>query len=81
MNLEANHASARQDHLPVPLSAFIGRTMEIAEVKSLLAGQRLLTLTGPGGCGKTRLAIQNINTALLDTTVDPLMPEAMVYAP
>jgi non-specific serine/threonine protein kinase len=40
------------------LSSFIGRGKELAEVKELLAGHRLLTLTGPGGCGKTRLALE-----------------------
>lgn len=45
-------------NLPVQLTPFIGRQREIAEVKQLLAGMRLITLTGPGGCGKTRLALQ-----------------------
>src|SRR5437588_9538657 len=44
--------------LPRPLSSFVGRRSEIAELKSILARTRLLTLTGPGGCGKTRLAIE-----------------------
>src|SRR6266571_2729462 len=42
----------------VPLSSFIGRERELQEVKRLLGGTRLLTLTGPGGVGKTRLAIE-----------------------
>src|SRR3984893_14168617 len=41
-----------------PLSSFIGRERELQEVKRLLSGMRLLTLTGPGGVGKTRLAIE-----------------------
>jgi len=46
------------DNLPIPLSSFIGREREIVEVKRLLTEHRLLTLTGPGGSGKTRLALQ-----------------------
>ena len=45
------------NNLPLQLSSFIGREREIAEVNGLLAANRLLTLTGPGGCGKTRLAL------------------------
>jgi predicted ATPase/class 3 adenylate cyclase len=45
-------------NLPVQLTSFIGREGEIAEVKRLLATARLLSLTGSGGCGKTRLALQ-----------------------
>jgi len=45
-------------NLPAPLSDFIGREREIAEVKQLLAAHRLVTLAGPGGSGKTRLALQ-----------------------
>jgi len=43
--------------LPVPITALVGRQREIAEVAALVAGRRLVTLTGTGGCGKTRLAV------------------------
>ena len=45
-------------NLPAPLTSFIGRKRELAEILSLLSAARLLTLTGPGGSGKTRLAAQ-----------------------
>jgi predicted ATPase/DNA-binding CsgD family transcriptional regulator len=44
-------------NLPLELSSFVGREKELAEVKGLLKEIRLLTLTGSGGCGKTRLAL------------------------
>jgi predicted ATPase len=45
-------------NLPEGLSSFIGRGADIARVDDLLAGTRVLTLTGAGGCGKTRLGRQ-----------------------
>jgi predicted ATPase len=45
-------------NLPLQLTSFIGRETEIDAVKGLLAKTKLLTLTGSGGCGKTRLALQ-----------------------
>src|SRR6266542_4378096 len=47
------------DNLPLQLTSFIGREREIDEVKHLLTTTRLLTLTGAGGCGKTRRALQD----------------------
>ena len=44
--------------LPVPLTAFVGRERELAEVTRLVAANRLVTLVGAGGVGKTRLAIE-----------------------
>lgn len=49
---------AMQTNLPTPLTSFVGRTWELAEMHALLATTRLLTLTGSGGTGKTRLAVQ-----------------------
>jgi predicted ATPase/class 3 adenylate cyclase/DNA-binding CsgD family transcriptional regulator len=45
-------------NLPVELSSFVGRERELGELRKALAATRLLTLTGPGGCGKTRLALR-----------------------
>jgi predicted ATPase/class 3 adenylate cyclase/DNA-binding CsgD family transcriptional regulator len=45
-------------HLPVQLTNFVGRGAELAQVRELLAENRLVTMTGAGGVGKTRLAIQ-----------------------
>src|SRR5829696_2809070 len=54
----ALRAFERPPHnLPLELSSFVGREKELAEVKRLLENNRLLTLTGSGGCGKTRLAL------------------------
>jgi MoxR-like ATPase len=50
------------NNLPLHLSSYIGREREIAEIENLLADHRLLTLTGPGGCGKTRLAGDLVET-------------------
>ncbi len=49
---------ARATNLPRPLTSFVGRVHESAEVKRLLPTTCLLTLTGSGGSGKTRLALQ-----------------------
>jgi predicted ATPase/class 3 adenylate cyclase len=49
---------ARPNNLPLQLTSFVGREKEIAEVERLLGQTRLLTLTGPGGSGKSRLALR-----------------------
>ena len=45
-------------HLPAQLTSFVGRDTEMVEVRGLLAEHRLVALTGAGGAGKTRLALQ-----------------------
>jgi predicted ATPase/DNA-binding CsgD family transcriptional regulator len=50
--------SKSRHRLPAQVTSFIGRSKEISEVRRLLDSARLLTLTGPGGVGKTRLATQ-----------------------
>ena len=47
---------ARPTNIPSERTSFVGRTQEIAELEDLLSTTRVLTLTGPGGIGKTRLA-------------------------
>ncbi len=59
-------AAATPTNLPVELSSFIGRQREIAEVVSLIRDRRLVTLTGEGGAGKTRLAVQAGSALLAD---------------
>src|SRR5580704_7538543 len=49
--------------LPVAQSSFIGRDRELGELVSLLESSRLLTLIGPGGAGKTRLAVEALSRA------------------
>lgn len=50
--------SLNATNLPVQPTPFVGRGRELSEVQALLSAHRLVTLTGAGGCGKTRLALQ-----------------------
>jgi predicted ATPase/transcriptional regulator with XRE-family HTH domain len=74
-------ASDSAPRLPSPSTAFIGREREVAEVGGVLAaarsadGSRLLTLTGPAGVGKTRLAIE------VASRVADLFPDGVAFVP
>jgi len=57
------------NNLPAQVSSFIGRDVELAEVRGLLSGVRSVTLTGAGGAGKTRLALQ-VAAGLIDGAGD-----------
>src|ERR671916_2136282 len=79
-------------NLPLELSSFVGREKELAEVKRLLKDNRFLTLTGSGGCGKTRLALaaaaelvegfeDGVWFVELASLADPsLVPQSVAYA-
>jgi len=54
----ARERAPTPNNLPANLTTFVGREREIAEVTRLLAAARLVTLTGTGGCGKSRLAVE-----------------------
>ncbi len=80
------------NNLPVPLSTFVGRERELREMAKLLEADRLVTLTGPAGSGKTRLAVEMAARSLpshadgswfvdLAPIVDPgLVPQTAVAA-
>ncbi len=55
---EPARAAQGRHNLPAPLTSFVGRSQELDELAGLLKQSRLLTLTGPAGTGKTRLALQ-----------------------
>ena len=57
LDLALADGSAPRHNLPAQLSSFVGREREVAAVRQLVAANRLVTLTGPGGVGKSRLAL------------------------
>ena len=63
----------RRGALPIPLTTFVGRTVERAELVAALRDHRLVTATGPGGVGKTRLAL----AAAADVADD--VPDGVVF--
>jgi non-specific serine/threonine protein kinase len=66
---------AALNNLPKPLTSFIGRERELAEARLLLESNCLVTLTGPGGSGKTRLCIQLAAEVVGD------FPDGVFYVP
>jgi predicted ATPase/DNA-binding CsgD family transcriptional regulator len=58
-------SAAAPHNLPTALTSFVGRERELGEISEALDETRLLTLTGPGGCGKTRLALR-VASEMLD---------------
>ncbi len=65
----------RPNNLPTQLTTFVGRAAELEEAARLLTATRLLTLTGPGGTGKTRLSLQ------LASTVADAFPDGVFFVP
>jgi predicted ATPase/DNA-binding CsgD family transcriptional regulator/transcriptional regulator with XRE-family HTH domain len=60
---------AEGGNLPMPISSFVGREQEVTDVRHLIAATRLVTLLGPGGIGKTRLAVE-VATGIVDQFAD-----------
>ena len=59
----------RTDQMPVARSSFVGRARELAELAALMGRSRLVTLIGPGGAGKTRLAAELLTRNFADASV------------
>jgi predicted ATPase len=89
---QADRASKPKHNLPYQLTSFVGREQEIAQLKELVSTNRLVTLTGAGGAGKTRLAIEVASQLIegfpdgvwlveLAALSDPhLVPQSAAYA-
>jgi predicted ATPase len=60
---------AELSNLPVQVTSFVGRVQESAELEKLIRGSRLVTVTGAGGCGKSRLAV-HVAAGLMDEYPD-----------
>jgi predicted ATPase/DNA-binding SARP family transcriptional activator len=64
ISLKEKGKESPKTNLPEPITSFIGREKEVQEITKFLGKNRLVTLTGSGGVGKTRLAIQSSNKLL-----------------
>lgn len=85
-------STVARSNVPARVTSFVGRHSELADVRTLLGRSRLVTLTGPGGCGKTRLALEAARELLgafpdgvwlaeLEAVSDPaLVPAALAAA-
>jgi class 3 adenylate cyclase len=71
---------ALANNLPARMATFVGRRRELAEVRALMESSRLVTLTGAGGCGKTRLSLQ-LAAGLLDGSGDGVWLVELADAP
>ena len=88
---ELDRPTARLDNLPAALTSFVGREGPLTQLKQMLSANRLVTLTGPGGVGKTRLALQVAReslgkyqrgiwlTSFAGLTDPALVPEALAH--
>ncbi|MBS1723015.1 MAG: tetratricopeptide repeat protein [Armatimonadetes bacterium] len=61
--LKSLDAATQPNNLPVQVTSFVGRERELERISGLLETERVVTLTGSGGCGKTRLALQAASDA------------------
>ena len=77
----AGVAATKRPAVPVPLSSFVGRAQEMAELGALLRDNRIVTLTGSGGCGKSRLAMRIASTAHQRDGTDAWWVDLGVLAP
>ncbi|HEU5421532.1 MAG TPA: BTAD domain-containing putative transcriptional regulator [Streptosporangiaceae bacterium] len=72
-------AARRRSNLPAQLTSFVGREDELRRLARLLTGARLVTLTGPGGAGKTRLSVET-SARLADELAGDL-PDGVWFVP
>src|SRR3712207_6635397 len=70
----------RIGNVPAEATSFVGRRRELAETRKALAGARLASLVGPGGVGKTRLAVRAATDLQRGYWNSPPMAAALVYA-